>query len=77
MKRLIIYLLLVAFSFASAPNLQAADRDRGSTKSSAMKMKPKKLSKHTAKLRKERTKDRKKQMADIKKSNQQRNRSKR
>lgn len=78
MKRFIIYTLLGLFSLASFPSdSQAAlpDRDRDNKpRNETMKMKPKKLSKHTAKLRKQRVKDRNKQMADIKKSNQQRKR---
>ena len=77
MKRFIIYTLLGLFSLASFPaDTQAAlaDRDNGKAKNETMKMKPKKLSKQTAKLRKQREKDRTKQMATIKRSNQQRNR---
>ena len=49
----------------------AADRDRDAkAKGSTLKMKPRQVSKHTAKLRKESIKNRNKQMADIKKSRQ-------
>jgi hypothetical protein len=76
MKRWIIYMLL---SVVTAVGLQAApdseDRGKGKKeKSSTLAMKPKKLSKHTAKNRKQVTRDRQKHMADIKRSQKKNNR---
>ncbi len=71
MKRFIIYLLLATFSFASASAASLdndRDKNKGNSKNTAMKMKPKKLSKTSGKMRNNRDKERKKHMADIKKS---------
>ena len=75
MKRLIIYTLIGLFSLASFPSTSVAsridnDRDKGKAKNETLKMKPKKVSKQTAKLRQQREKDRQKHMASIKRSNQ-------
>ena len=75
MKRWIIYMLLTV---VTAVGLQAApdadDRGKGKKeKTSALAMKPKKLSKSSAKNRKQVTRDRQKHMADIKRSQKRQN----
>ena len=79
MKRFIIYTLIGLFSLASFPSTSVAshidnDRDKGKAKNETLKMKPKKISKQTAKLREQRAKDRQKHMQTIKRSNQRNNR---
>ncbi|MBK0404525.1 hypothetical protein I5M27_16125 [Adhaeribacter sp. BT258] len=82
MKRWIIYVLIIVVNAAgitASAHVSDRDRDRdgNSKNATTLKMKPRKLSKQTAKLRQSREKDRKKHMAYIKKSNQQRNKQKR
>ena len=81
MKRLIIYTLIGLFSLASFPSdslgtTYDGDRDKGKgkAKNESLAMKPKKLSKKTAKMRQQRAKDRQKQMHTIKRANRQSNR---
>ncbi|MFC5270490.1 hypothetical protein [Adhaeribacter terreus] len=79
MKRWIIYMLIIVVNAAgltATANIADRDRDGNSKNATTLKMKPRKLSKQTAKLRQSRNKDRKKHMAYIKKSNQQRNKHK-
>jgi len=77
MKRLIIYTLIGLFSLASFPSDSVAttyaDRDKGKGKNSTLAMKPKKVSKQTAKMRQQRAKERQKHMQSIKRSNQRNN----
>ena len=78
MKRFIIYTLIGLFSLASFPSNSYAsrvdnDRDKGKAKNESLAMKPKKLSKKTAKMRQQREKDRQKHMQNIKRSNKHNN----
>lgn len=80
MKRWIIYVLIIVVNAAgitASAHVSDRDRDGNNKNATTLKMKPRKLSKQTAKLRKSRNKDRQKHMAYIKKSNQQRNKQKR